>query len=319
MKHLLPISGKDSLTTALIQMQRQPALEYDLFYNDTGMELPETYAWIKKVEAYIGKPIQFIGESLEDIIFEQGILPSQKSRYCTRMAKIIPMENWIGTKDKACVYYGIRADERRVGYKPFSNKYKITPVYPLVEEGYTLARVWSYLEDIDLLPPQFFWADLYDRVIKNLSAYLAWFHLEQPEDFLTKFRPWERAMMFAGRSRPNCHMCFNQRQYEIVWLADAHPELFEQDAQLEEEVGARTVDMNTGLWVDETMSPGHYTFTLNGSHSLRQIAQFGESVKQQRANDITKLILKRWNGEIVETTDTRDVLNVVSCGLFCGK
>ena len=50
MKHIIPISGKDSLTTAIVQINRQPDLNYEFIYNDTGAELPETYEWINKIE-----------------------------------------------------------------------------------------------------------------------------------------------------------------------------------------------------------------------------------------------------------------------------
>jgi len=166
-RHVIPVSGKDSLATAIIQMRREPDLPYELLYNPTGMELPEVEAWLALVEQYLGKPIVRVGDDLGEIIREQQILPAHKQRFCTRLAKIIPMEEWLGT-DPARVYYGIRADEQRVGYQSMSG-HNITPVYPLKEEGYTLPMVWQLVMDLDLLPPQFFWQSLYEMVVKRLG------------------------------------------------------------------------------------------------------------------------------------------------------
>lgn len=161
MRHIIPISGKDSAATAIVQRELQPELDYEYMFNPTGAELPPVFAWLDKVSAYLGKPIAQVGEDLESIIEDQGILPSKMVRYCTRLSKIYPMENWIGSTP-AIVYYGIRADEQRIGYKP-NNKQHITPVYPLQQLGLGLMDVWQLLERHDLLPPLFFWQDVYDR------------------------------------------------------------------------------------------------------------------------------------------------------------
>jgi 3'-phosphoadenosine 5'-phosphosulfate sulfotransferase (PAPS reductase)/FAD synthetase len=151
MRWIIPISGKDSLATAIIQKRRQPELTYEYFYNPTGMDLPEVDTWLSLVEQYLGSKIHRVGDDLEAIMYEQKILPAHKTRYCTRLAKIFPMEEWIG-KEHATVYYGIRADERRVGYQSITGG-NITPVYPLKEEGYTLPMVWDLVSSLDLLPP----------------------------------------------------------------------------------------------------------------------------------------------------------------------
>jgi hypothetical protein len=156
MRRIIPISGKDSLATAIIQRTRQPALSYEYFYNPTGMDLPEVDVWLALVESYLGASIHRVGDDLETIMYEQKILPAHKTRYCTRLAKIFPMEEWIG-KEQAMVYYGIRADERRVGYQSITGG-NITPVYPLKEEGYTLPMVWDLVSSLDLLPPPIFLA-----------------------------------------------------------------------------------------------------------------------------------------------------------------
>src|SRR5579862_9164612 len=99
MRHIIPISGKDSCATAIVQITRNPNLSYELFFSDVGSELPETYQWLDKVERKLNIKINRVGESLEQVIYNQGILPSPKVRFCTRIAKIEPMEKWIGNDE----------------------------------------------------------------------------------------------------------------------------------------------------------------------------------------------------------------------------
>lgn len=87
MRYIIPISGKDSLSTAIVQTALQPELDYEFVFNPTGAELPEVYLWIDKVEQYLNKPIVRVGADLDAII--QGynyFLPSGQARYCTRQA-----------------------------------------------------------------------------------------------------------------------------------------------------------------------------------------------------------------------------------------
>ena len=293
MRHIIPISGKDSLWTAIIQKRRQPDLPYEYLYNPTGMELPEVDAWLSQVEQFLGIEIQRIGDDLGEIIREQKILPAHKTRYCTRLAKIFPMQDWIG-KEQATVYYGIRADERRVGYQSVAGG-NITPVYPLQEEGQMLADVWRGVTGLDLLPPQFFWQSMHEMVVKRLGSFA---------DVLSKFEAWERLVLFSWRTRPNCHMCFYQRQYEFVGLLEHHPDIFWADSALEEEIGAAG-------------------FSLKQNWPLRKIAEQAESIKRKRCMDICKAIAKRAQMTLdfddVEMDEELDMLEVVPCGLFCGK
>src|SRR5256885_834824 len=144
MRHIIPISGKDSCATALWQMAKVPGLPYELFFSDVGCELPETYAWLDKVQKELNRPIARVGLSLETVIRKNGILPSPNARFCTRQAKIEPMEEFIGT-DEATAYFGIRADEDRIGYKGVG-KHNITPSFPLKEDGLGLDAVYAILE-----------------------------------------------------------------------------------------------------------------------------------------------------------------------------
>lgn len=334
-KHLVPVSGKDSLTARLLLGEMNTGITYESFYNDTGMELPEVVGdpetgdrgWLGKVEDYIGQVILRIGASLKDIIYSQNFLHSHQARYCTRMAKIFPMEEWIGMNTEAYVYYGIRYDEKdRKGYESFNSRFHIHPVYPLIDAKYTLPMVWQYLADRDLLPPQFFWQDLYERVMHKLMPHVTWFGLTKPEDFLTKFKPWEQAILFAGRSRPNCHHCHYQRLYECVWLLETHEKLFWENVELEEEVGTRerVISLNEGLWKDAGLEDVSYTYvySFNSRYSLREIASQAERIKQERVNDVVSVIIDCWKAELPSDVVMRKhstMLDITSCGPYCGK
>lgn len=117
MRHIIPISGKDSLCTAIVQTAKEPDLSYEYIFNDNGSELPETYEWLNRIEEIAGIKISRIQSNLEDIIKSTKVLPSPKMRFCTSKSKIKPMEKFIG-KDVFTIYIGLRADEpQRIGYE----------------------------------------------------------------------------------------------------------------------------------------------------------------------------------------------------------
>lgn len=291
MRHILPISGKDSLWTAIVQTRRAPDLNYEAMFNPTGAETPEVDAWLEKAAQHLGIPIQRIGENLEAIIEDQGILPSMRARFCTRLAKIYPMEDWIG-KDDATIYYGIRADERRAGYDN-SKRPNIIPAYPLVDCGMGIDDVWQGLEGVGLLPPSFFWQSLYDVTRETLGAY---------SGVLDTLAPLRKRQLFAGRSRMNCSFCFFQRTYEWVWLLETHPALYWRAAEMEETIGGDG-------------------YTWRQGQRLRELATRADEVKRKRAKKIARLLLPQQRDMFTDEDEdeTPDLLQVVSCGLFCGK
>ena len=117
-----------------------------------------------------------------------GLLPSSQVRWCTRLLKIKPFEEFVG-EDKAYNYIAIRADEDRVGYKPLKNveARNIEPKYPFKEDGITERDVYRILEESGL----------------GLPEYYEW------------------------RTRSGCYFCFYQRKAEWIGLKKNHPELFE--------------------------------------------------------------------------------------------
>ena len=221
MRHICGISGgKDSSALAVYMRERVPDMEY--FFCDTGAELPETYAYLAKLEVVLGKPIARLNSTRGfDHYFEvfRGTLPSPQMRWCTTLLKIKPLEEWIGDEEVVS-YVAIRADEsNRKGY--ISTKPNIRTEFPFVEAGIDHAGVIRILEDSGL----------------NLPDYYKW------------------------RTRSGCYFCFFQRKAERVGLANHHPELFKRAVAIEQKILKDAgVDGDTSFKAN-AMKNGNYTWS----------------------------------------------------------
>lgn len=191
MRHILLLSGgKDSTALAIYMRDHHPEISVEYLFCDTHKELPETYEYLARVEAYLGKPLIRLmsdeGERGFDFWLDmyRGFLPSPSARWCTRKLKLEPFENYVGD-EPVTLYVGIRADENRSGY--ISTKPNITAVFPFKEDGITLNDVHAILENSGV----------------GIPEYYKW------------------------RTRSGCYFCFFQRKSEWVGLKENHPELFE--------------------------------------------------------------------------------------------
>ena len=290
MRHIILISGKDSLATAIVQLRNEPDLEYELVHNEVGWDLPETLEWIDRVELSLGRKITRCGDDLTEICYEQNCLPlAGLRRFCTKYAKIKPLNDYLG-KLPATIYFGLRSDEPdRVGYDPPKHQ---TAKYPLREHGIDLAGVWKICEQVDLLPPAFYWGWVESRV-RELNP-----SLSVQVDLLP---PWERRALFAWRSRSNCDRCPYQRQYEWIGLLEHHPDLFEDACVLEEKLCHR----------DE--------FTWVQGYRLRQLALRHGEIRERRARRVAAYLNARQQMKLFAGDEINDELQVTSCGLLCGK
>ncbi len=286
MRHLILISGKDSLATALVQTARKPDLDYEYVWNDVAAELPETYAWMERVQQKTGWQVKRIGKNLIDMIAGYGgFLPGPRSRYCTRRCKIEPTEEYIG-QDDCTVYYGLRADEDRTGYVPIG-KPNITPAYPLRECNIDLQGVFSILDAQQLTPPDFFWPRLHAAVSERLGAWPNW------EAQLSRI---EKRILFGGRTRANCAMCFFQKQVEFLWLLETHPDLFAQAEAM-------------GKPGEYSFQPGFFLHYLHDEKKRQEV--FERHVRQT-----ARKVAAKFQGSLFEQEDD---LALTSCGLLCGK
>ncbi len=192
LRHILLLSGgKDSTALALYMRERHPEIDMEYVFCDTHKELQETYEYLTKIEAFLGKPVVRLSSGLGERGFDhyldvyRGYLPSPSMRWCTKMLKIEPFEKHVGD-NPVRLYVGIRADEHREGY--ISTKPNIEPVFPFKENGITKADVFEILEASGI----------------GLPEYYEW------------------------RTRSGCYFCFFQRKSEWVGLLERHPELFEK-------------------------------------------------------------------------------------------
>lgn len=187
LRHILGLSGgKDSTALAVYMKDRVPEMEY--VFCDTQKELPETYEYLDRLEAYLGTPIVRLNADRgfdHYLKIYNNYLPSSRMRWCTRQLKIRPFENYVG--DDPCVsYVGIRADEDREGY--ISTKPNLRARFPFKEDGIAKADVLRILDEAGV----------------GLPDYYRW------------------------RSRSGCYFCFFQRKSEWAGLLENHPELFEE-------------------------------------------------------------------------------------------
>ena len=195
-RHVCGISGgKDSSALAVYMKNKVPDMEY--FFCDTGAELPETYAYLAKLEVVLGKKIIRLNSTRSfDHYFEvfRGTLPSPQMRWCTSLLKIKPLEDWIGDDDVVS-YVAIRSDEKsRSGY--VSTKSNIKTIFPFIDDDIDHAGVLKILTDAGI----------------NLPDYYKW------------------------RTRSGCYFCFFQRKAEWVGLSDNHPDLFERAVAIERKI-----------------------------------------------------------------------------------
>jgi 3'-phosphoadenosine 5'-phosphosulfate sulfotransferase (PAPS reductase)/FAD synthetase len=153
-RHVLSLSGgKDSAALAIHVRDRVSKMEY--IFHDTGKELPDTYEYLERLEGYLGTKIvrTTFGTTFDDLLRRYGgMLPSNHRRWCTRMMKLRPFEDYVG--DDFCInYVGIRADEERVGY--ISHKPNIRAVFPFRDDRIDYAGVQRILEDSGLGKPPY--------------------------------------------------------------------------------------------------------------------------------------------------------------------
>ena len=225
-RHIVNVSGgKDSAALALYLRETYPDVRMEYLFCDTGCELPETYQYLDRLEAFLGEDIVRVdaldligvakkrGRNPFDIWLNEmygGFLPSPRARWCTRVLKIKPFEKYIG-EDLAISYIGIRGDEEREGYqskKPavISEQPNILPCYPFKDHKLGLDDIKQILDESGL----------------GMPSYYEW------------------------RSRSGCYFCFYQQIGEWQGLKERHPDWFEQAKEYEKDgftwVEGRTLD-----------------------------------------------------------------------------
>lgn len=202
LRHVLGVSGgKDSAALAIYLKDRIPNLEY--FFCDTKKELRETYEFLDRLERALGRPIKRLNaeRGFDHWLKVYGhYLPSSRMRWCTRMLKLKPFEEFVGD-DEALSYIAIRADENRDGY--ISSKPNIKPIYPFREEGIVKEDVIRILDSAGIgLPTYYEWRTRSGCYFCFFQRKVEWVGLlERHPDLYEQAKAYEKMVPEDGKSR----------------------------------------------------------------------------------------------------------------------
>lgn len=160
MKRFISFSGGVESTTMCVLFGNKA----DAIFADTGFEHKEIYERIDAVEkwckAFHGNTFEVHKISnqqhgtLIDYIRSSKFYPSFKSRYCTRMFKIEPIDDFLEQFKVGGVelMIGLNADEIDLRTGNHGNKPFVNYSYPLADNGITRAMCLSILDKVGLRP-----------------------------------------------------------------------------------------------------------------------------------------------------------------------
>jgi len=208
--------GKDS-TAMLLRMIELDYKIDRIIFADTSFEFPELYDYIKKIEKYIGRNIEFVNpeKSFEKWFNGTVTRGSNKGKirgfplrafpcYWSRESKILPLQRAINKEDK--FYIGIAYDEQQRCSKKDGNL-----IYPLVEWKWTEQDCINYLNKKGLFNPLYV---NFDR----LGCYFCPKQNEKSIYVLWKLYPklWEKTKIWEKRA---CKNIFNKsmKEYEALF------------------------------------------------------------------------------------------------------
>lgn len=199
--YVVPLSGgSDSTGMAILLRCLFPDTPFVFVFCDTKAESEDLYLNLRKLEAWAGISIIHIDPPmglLEYIDHYGGFLPNAQSRWCTRLTKIEPLDNWLaahfdlGGKDRVWTHVGIRADEDRFGYVS-SETDSVQMVLPYVKLGINREAVYTILSETIGIANNYRW-----------------------------------------NSRSSCYCCFFKRRSEKIGLLLNRPDEFNKAAALE--------------------------------------------------------------------------------------
>jgi len=139
--------GLDSTAMAIILSQKHP--EYEYIFADTGDEFPQVFKHLDKMESVLGIKIIRVKNhryTLGEYEIKSKYFPSYQSRFCTRMFKIKPIQEYCSRYKPYKMAIGLRADEDRTGGLGREC------IYPLKEYGIKKCDVVTLCQAKGLIP-----------------------------------------------------------------------------------------------------------------------------------------------------------------------
>lgn len=134
----------------------------DAIFADTGYEHQALYKRLDVVEKAVQKfhnnNFKIIRikndkeKSLPEYIKKSKTYPSFKMRFCTRMFKIEPIDNFLKQFESSELMIGLNSEEASKRIGNLGKVKTVNYVYPLVEAGLNRTMCESILEKLDLLP-----------------------------------------------------------------------------------------------------------------------------------------------------------------------
>jgi 3'-phosphoadenosine 5'-phosphosulfate sulfotransferase (PAPS reductase)/FAD synthetase len=202
--HVVSFSGgKDSTALVIGMIERNYQID-DIIFCDTGVEFPQMYEHIDKVEKYIGRKVTKLKaeHSFEYMMFDyvktKGKHKGEKgygwsdfrNRWCTSYLKKGMVKRYLRQYEDVVEYHGIAVDE---AHRTNKNNEKIIK-YPLIEWNMTEKDCLEYCYS-----KGFDWGGLY-------------------KDF----------------ARVSCYLCPLQRLSELKVIYNKYPELWQKMRELDD-------------------------------------------------------------------------------------
>ena len=126
--------------------------EYQPIFADTGAEFPQVYEHIEKVEQKLNiKVVRVKNEkhkSLIEYIKKSKYFPSWKQRYCTRMFKIEPIEDYLKAQGEFKLGIALLYEERLLR----GGNHEKYAWYPFIDEEITKKDTIRICKENDLYP-----------------------------------------------------------------------------------------------------------------------------------------------------------------------
>jgi len=155
-RHIVALSGGWDSTALALRLAEVEPMEYEYICTPTGAELPEMQEHWNHLESLLGKPLNKLttGRTLQGLVVIQKSLPNVWMRWCTRLLKIEPFQDYILDNRPCVVHVGIRADEVEerdgVAWEEIDG---VQRSYDLVRWGWGIRQVVEYCRKRKAEPP----------------------------------------------------------------------------------------------------------------------------------------------------------------------